>query len=211
MAVEPACVILRGKLPFAAIFFKDKIEGTIRDQARILLAAEEKKPPVIVRQTLRAAPKVVAVRDLRLNDRGDDVRRLQRFLIARNLGPAAQKIAQNGASGKFGPVTLAAVKELQKSLGLPQLGIVGPKTRKTIREFVRLDRDLRLNDRGEDVRRLQQFLIARNLGPAAQKIAQNGASGKFGPVTVAAVKELQKSLGLPQLGIVGPKTRKAIK
>jgi peptidoglycan L-alanyl-D-glutamate endopeptidase CwlK len=58
-------------------------------------------------------------------------------------------------------------------------------------------RTVRINDRGDDVRILQQQLIARNLLPAGS------ADGIFGTDTLKAVKNFQKSNNLTVDGIVG--------
>ncbi|HEX8735021.1 MAG TPA: peptidoglycan-binding protein [Pyrinomonadaceae bacterium] len=58
---------------------------------------------------------------------------------------------------------------------------------------------------GEDVRRLQQALIAKNVD-----IGDDGADGVFGPATDAAVKAFQESRGLVVDGIVGASTRAAL-
>ena len=66
--------------------------------------------------------------------KGDDVKTLQLFLIAKNAGPAAQALVKFGATGKFRALTKAALKEYQKSAGLPATGYFGPKTKKFILE-----------------------------------------------------------------------------
>jgi Putative peptidoglycan binding domain len=65
-------------------------------------------------------------------------------------------------------------------------------------------RSLRKGLRGGDVSDLQHALIAAGLLPAG------AADGIFGPKTEAAVKELQRRLGVSPDGIVGPKTRAAM-
>ncbi|MEI6711144.1 MAG: peptidoglycan-binding protein [bacterium] len=54
-------------------------------------------------------------------------------------------------------------------------------------------RDLRLEMEGDDVRRLQEILIKKATGPAAQELAKTGITGHFGPLTKAALIEFQKS------------------
>lgn len=72
-------------------------------------------------------------------------------------------------------------------------------------------RDLELGATGEDVRALQQKLIAANQGPAAQALAAHGTTTLFGPLTRAALIEYQKAKGIvPAAGYFGPKTRAAL-
>jgi hypothetical protein len=69
-------------------------------------------------------------------------------------------------------------------------------------------RDLTLGSQGEDVKRLQAFLIAGNAGPAASALATSGATGYFGPVTQKALIEFQTAEGIsPASGYFGPLTR----
>lgn len=69
-------------------------------------------------------------------------------------------------------------------------------------------RDLFVGDSGDDARALQELLIARASGPAAQALARVGATGYFGEYTRAAVAELQRALGVaPAAGYFGPRTR----
>lgn len=61
---------------------------------------------------------------------------------------------------------------------------------------------------GSNVTVLQQFLISQNEGPAAQALANAGATGYFGPLTRAALAEFQANTGIsPALGNFGPITR----
>src|SRR5690606_21756747 len=60
---------------------------------------------------------------------------------------------------------------------------------------------LRLGDKGEAVRKLQQDLIK-----AGEKLPKYGADGHFGEETLAAVKSFQKKHGLTVDGIAGPQT-----
>lgn len=62
--------------------------------------------------------------------------------------------------------------------------------------------------RGDDVRILQEFLIAQNKGPMAQELAYVGATSSFGPLTRGALAEFQISVGIkPALGNFGGITR----
>jgi hypothetical protein len=73
------------------------------------------------------------------------------------------------------------------------------------------DRDLQSGMSGYDVRTLQQVLITKNTGVAAQALAKNGASGYFGQLTKAALIEFQKSVGIvPSAGYYGLITRKVL-
>jgi len=79
-------------------------------------------------------PCLSLARALSLGSRGDDVRELQKFLIAAKL------LASDSATGYFGPLTEAAVQRFQTlqdlvSSGGPAttgFGFVGPKTREAI-------------------------------------------------------------------------------
>jgi hypothetical protein len=72
-------------------------------------------------------------------------------------------------------------------------------------------RDLEFDSVGADVRALQNLLISKNTGPAAQALARNGATAYFGPLTQAALAEWQKANGVaPALGYFGPKTREVL-
>lgn len=62
-------------------------------------------------------------------------------------------------------------------------------------------RILKQGSRGEDVKRLQKVLIARDFCPKSFV-----ADGVFGPTTKKAVKEFQRQSHLPVDGIVGGKT-----
>ena len=72
----------------------------------------------------------VFTRDLELWSTGNDVKQLQLFLIAQNAGPAAQKLKAHGVTTTFGTLTLNALIEFQKSVGItPVSGYFGPITR----------------------------------------------------------------------------------
>lgn len=60
---------------------------------------------------------------------------------------------------------------------------------------------------GQNISKLQDFLISKGYMTAEQK---STGPGKFGPKTEAALKAFQREHGLKDDGIVGPKTRKAM-
>lgn len=60
----------------------------------------------------------------------------------------------------------------------------------------------------EQIRSIQQFLIAQNKGPAAKAISAHGLTPNFGDLTKAALIEWQKAVGIaPATGVFGPATR----
>jgi DNA-binding beta-propeller fold protein YncE len=68
-------------------------------------------------------------------------------------------------------------------------------------------RNLSLWNPGPDVTALQTYLVNQNTGPAARALAANGTTTTFGLLTYAALKEFQKSVGIPATGYFGPITR----
>jgi hypothetical protein len=87
-------------------------------------------------QTLQteAAQQGSPIQDVAVNlsqgSTGDAVAMLQQFLIDQNKGPAAQALANVGATAYFGSLTRAALAEFQASVGVgPALGNFGAITR----------------------------------------------------------------------------------
>jgi hypothetical protein len=80
-----------------------------------------------------ASPKPSAVvfnRNLGRGSKGEKVRELQIFLIAKDSGPIAGQLSASGASGFFGKLTQSALAEYQKSVHIdPSSGFMGFKTR----------------------------------------------------------------------------------
>lgn len=71
---------------------------------------------------------------------------------------------------------------------------------------------LKVGNVSNDVKILQQFLIAQNKGSAAQNLARVGATARFGAMTRAALAEFQASVGIsPATGNFGALTRAYIK
>jgi len=75
-----------------------------------------------------------------------------------------------------------------------------------------ITRNLTMGSIGADVIILQEFLIAQNKGPAAQALANHGATGLFASLTKAALAEYQAAVGIkPATGYFGPITRAYLK
>jgi peptidoglycan hydrolase-like protein with peptidoglycan-binding domain len=72
----------------------------------------------------------VFTRNLSFGLTGNDVKELQMFLISENTGPAARKLAAHGTTETFAALTLNALIEFQKNVGIhPAIGYFGPTTR----------------------------------------------------------------------------------
>lgn len=143
---------------------------------------------------------------LRVGSSGKAVRQLQ--TLARDYGHDPGPI-----DGIFGPLTRAAVMELQADLGIAVDGVVGDQTRKSLSTAVEaaayagfLDPDgrlLRSGSRGADVAGIQTLLGLAGHDAGA-------ADGVFGPLTGSAVLGLQRAMGITADGVVGPGTRQAL-
>ncbi len=71
--------------------------------------------------------------------------------------------------------------------------------------------NLKLGNKGEQVRLLQNILIIEKKGPSAINLAEKGATGYFGPLTQQALIEYQKAMNItPAQGYFGPRTREAL-
>ena len=103
------------------------------------------------------------------------------------------------ADGDFGPQTEGAVKAVQERSGLTADGRVGPRTwAKLLAGVAPADRpELRVGSTGDPVTWLQRRLIVT-------------VDGDFGPQTDGAVKTFQRSGGLADDGVVGPRTWAAL-
>lgn len=136
-------------------------------------------------------------------DEGEDVRVLQERLRVAGF-------YYGNATGIFGPVTEEAVKRFQTAYKLDVDGIVGPVTlgklpplgvggRTTSKQTANRDQ-LRVGDRGEAVRVLQEQLIQAGY-------LQGQPNGYFGSYTADAVKRFQAENYLAVSGIAGTTTR----
>lgn len=157
---------------------------------------------------------------LRRGDRGEAVAKWQKRL---NRVHRPKMVVD----GIFGPGTESATVAFQQSAGLGPdgLGIVGPKTRKALTRAIKAKKAakdppppttkattktkppiLSLGDRGTAVTKWQRRLNRT-------RDAKITVDGHFGPQTRKATMQFQTAVGLGPagLGIVGPKTRKALK
>ena len=131
---------------------------------------------------------------VRQGERGFPVRPLQHLLRAREH-PV-------DVDGIFGPRTKGAVRDFQRSKGLPDDGIVGPQT------WPRLVVQVRRGSEGPAVRAVQEVMKfhaqASDEGPPVK------VDGIFGPRTDAWVRGFQTAVGTASDGIIGPITWRAL-
>ena len=124
---------------------------------------------------------------------------LQEKLITRGYS-----VGSYGADGDFGEGTYNAVVKFQKANGLEADGIVGSKTMYVLNANPS-GTLLSMGSKGEEVRNLQEKLIARGYS-----VGSYGADGDFGEGTYNAVVKFQKANGLEADGIVGQATWTAL-
>ncbi len=166
--------------------------------------------------------------DLALGSSGSLVITLQKYLIAKNIGPAAQRLASAGATGYFGAITQTALIEFQKAYGISATGYYGPITQSvvtanpvgsavpttpvssgTTSSTTQFTRNLYLGISGEDVRSLQKLLNRLGITVALTGPGSVGnESTYFGRATQTAVIKFQLAHKIsPAYGYVGPLTR----
>lgn len=143
-------------------------------------------------QEVEARP-VAPAQYSRLGAKGDRVTQLQSALKA--LG-----FLKGKPTGTFGQATEAALKAFQKSAGMAEHGIYGPKSKDALQKalaaaYAKKGPKLTVGERGRAVLRLESRLVKSGL-------LKEKADGNFTAATAAAVKRLEKKLGLEQDGIV---------
>ena len=161
---------------------------------------------------------------LRFGDTGDPVRVIQYFLAF--LGFFIPELPQIAITGQFDENTRDAVLTFQNRYGLTVDGIVGRNTWNKIREVyqeVAADlpaeyrslledvfpgRDLALNEKGPDVAHMQAYL--KQIAESDPSIPPVEVTGVYDEATQAAVRELEKQLGLEPNGVIGALTWSAI-
>jgi len=136
-----------------------------------------------------ASPSIAALQGLTTGSSGESVKALQEALIARGIAVVG------GADGHFGPKTLAALNEFQRSVGLEVTNSVDEATAIAVGTAVSPLTGLAVGSTGESVKALQEALIGAGHTP------KGGADGRFGPATEAALRAFQNGAGLPVTGV----------
>lgn len=131
---------------------------------------------------------------LKIGSKGSAVKALQCILNSAGASPSMT------IDGIFGRKTKTAVTSIQKSHGLIQDGIAGPKTWAALLSI----QTLKMGSKGPAVKVLQCVLNSEGVSPMLS------VDGIFGTKTKARVMAIQKSNGLEQDGIAGPKTWNAL-
>ncbi len=104
--------------------------GMSTSETQTLLASLELELQTLEAQASSTNSFFVFTKNLMIGTQGNDVMQLQRFLIANDSGPAAEKLKAHGATTFFGPLTKAALVEFQKKTNIsPASGYFGPITR----------------------------------------------------------------------------------
>jgi hypothetical protein len=118
----------------------------------------------------------------------------------------AQGLYHGAIDAIAGPRTVAAVREFQRSHGLPVTGHAGPRTRRALGPLGRHlfgSRILRRGDFGWDVAVLQFLLVRHGIAVPV--------NAYFDGPTLAGVRRLQRRQRLAADGVVGPQTRTALR
>ena len=157
---------------------------------KIIAAGLVVTPLLSATETAQASSvSITALQGLTTGSTGESVRALQEALIARGI------TVIGGADGSFGPKTLAAVNEFQRSIGLEVTNSVDEATAIAVGTAVSPLTGLAVGSSGDVVATLQEALIAAGFAP------KGGADGSFGPGTQAALQAFQQSAGLPVTGV----------
>ncbi|MDJ0797049.1 MAG: peptidoglycan-binding protein [Calothrix sp. MO_167.B12] len=143
---------------------------------------------------------------LKEGSRGEAVKELQKLLLPHrvfvylNEQGACVFPGEEVIDGIFGAKTKQAVILYQSINFLVEDGIVGDRTWLSLYKGAPADMPiLKFGSKGELVEKVQARL-------AIGGYYQGELDGDFGPITAAAVKELQKQTGLPVDGIIGVST-----
>lgn len=155
---------------------------------------------------------------LQQGDTGDEVRVIQYFLAV--IGNFYDTVPLIPVTGNFDEATANAVRAFQRTVGLPEDGIVGQQTWEEIYRAYRGIIDtlelpenrvapypgdpLILGDSGQYVTFLQEYLtVISRTYPSIPTVTVNGT---FDEQTQAAVEVFQREFGLSPNGLVGPNT-----
>jgi peptidoglycan hydrolase-like protein with peptidoglycan-binding domain len=159
---------------------------------------EAKKTTPTTVATKRSNPNLLA-----RGDEGEEVRVLQERLRVAGY-------YKGNSTGIFGSITEEAVKRFQQAYKLDNDGVVGPETQRRLPASgigygedtpkARNDGKLKIGDRGEAVRVVQEQLIKAGY-------LEGDPNGYYGPNTADAVRKFQTANYLASSGVAGPTTR----
>lgn len=146
-------------------------------------------------------------------DSGDEVRVLQYYLAV--VAEFYNDVPQLAINGEYDTATENAVRAFQRVAGLPEDGLMGIQTWAALYRTYRGIADritvpggapllgtfvLRQGDTGDEVRRLQEYLLALSeVYPAIPAVAVDGV---FGARTEEAVRAFQRQFALAEDGVV---------
>lgn len=156
--------------------------------------------------TALAAPLVPSIVGLSEGARGNDVKAVQRALLAAGVR------VPGGDDGFFGPATKSAVTAFQSRNGLTASGNVDAATAAALglsqpaaSSGASSGGALSVGAKGDAVAELQRALMAAGV------YVPGGADGIFGPATKTAVSNYQRWNGLPVTGTADAATSKRLK
>ncbi len=168
-------------------------------------------------------PATLFTRDLSIRMSGADVLTLQKFLNNHGFVLAKSGVGSPGKeTTTFGTLTQQALIKFQKKYNLKQTGVLNDQTKAVIElmglnvspvpvSALKFDRDLQLHDEGNDVLALQKYLNSHGYVVSETGSGSLGnETTTFGVKTKEALKKYQKDRGIPQTGVLGPLTRKAL-
>jgi peptidoglycan hydrolase-like protein with peptidoglycan-binding domain len=176
----------------------------------------------VVNDSSLKATTSVFTRNLTIRDTGDDVKKLQQFLIDQGF------LGIGNNTGYFGPLTQQAVVQYQKSVGIvPALGFFRPLTRYTVGitndtfpvqpsggiSASMFTKDLTVGSIDPQVKLLQQYLNSKGFIVSTRGAGSPGAETMyFGKSTQTALIKFQEMSGIkPASGYFGQKTREYIR
>lgn len=179
-----------------------------------------KQPSATTRQTKKTSPATTQATKPSATSSATTQRRNSNYLAKGDEGGDVKVLQERlrvagfyygNATGIFGPITEEAVKRFQDSYKLDVDGIVGPATQSKLpgvgigdgqeapKKVVNRDK-LRIGDRGEPVRIVQEQLIQAGY-------LEGDPNGYYGPYTADAVRRFQAANFLAASGVAGPTTR----
>ncbi|MBE6013472.1 MAG: hypothetical protein E7234_13110 [Lachnospiraceae bacterium] len=198
-------------IAFQKLFFIEPADGIVGPRTWNDLYYVYKVIEHIIANPIGAYGPPYPEESLRVGSVGHEVMLVQSCL--REISAVYPSIPEITADGIYGPATEAAVRAFQIQFNLFADGIVGRITWNKIFEICSQinaeipsypGRSLRIDDRGEDVRYIQNLInLIAEFYPNIPPILPDGW---FGPVTESIVRTFQTEFGLTPDGIIGPET-----